>query len=119
MPFFRQEQSRALDGIAAVRGTMARYIEDAGATLGAVVMACAEDERRTAFCLSTDATGIAIRPEPLPDKIRQPCKRDHFLLVLADEKYVFFEYQSKHTGATVCDAFRGFSGYDQADAHAV
>jgi transposase len=119
MPFFRQEQSLAADGIEVARGTMARCIEDAGATLGAVVMACAEDARRTAFCLSTDATGISIRPEPLPDKSRQACKKGHFFVVLADKKHVFFEYQPKHTGAAVCDMFRGFSGYIQADAHAV
>jgi len=39
--------------------------------------------------------------------------------VLADKKHVFFEYQPKHTGAAVCEMFRGFSGYIQADAHAV
>lgn len=119
MPYFRQEQSLAADGIVVSRGTMARCIEDAGATLGAVVMASADDARRTAFCLSTDATGIAIRPEPSPDASRQACKRGHFFVVLADKKHVFFEYQPKHTGAAVCEMFRGFSGYIQADAHAV
>jgi transposase len=119
MPYFRQEQALAADGIDVARGTMARCIEDAGASLGAVVLACADDARRTAFCLSTDATGIAIRPEPLADKSRQACKKGHFFVVLADKKHVFFEYQPKHTGAAVCEMFRGFSGYIQADAHAV
>jgi hypothetical protein len=40
-------------------------------------------------------------------------------VVLADKKYVFFEYQAKHTSAAVCEMFRGFSGYIQADAHAI
>jgi hypothetical protein len=39
--------------------------------------------------------------------------------VLADNDHVFFEYQPKHTSAAVCDMFRGFTGYIQADAHAV
>ena len=40
-------------------------------------------------------------------------------MVLADKKHVFFEFQAKHTSAAVCDMFRGFSGYIQADAHAI
>ena len=40
------------------RGTMCRYAEDVGASLGAIVEACADEARKTAFCLSTDATGV-------------------------------------------------------------
>jgi hypothetical protein len=40
-------------------------------------------------------------------------------VVLADKKHVFFEYQPKHTSDAVCEMFRGFSGYIQADAHAI
>src|SRR5690606_5389569 len=67
----------------------------------------------------TDATGVAIRPEPLPSKQRQACKRGHFFVVLADQDHIFFEYQERHTSAAVCGMFRGFSGYIQADAHVV
>ena len=119
MPYFRQEEQLAADDIELDRGTMARTVEDVGASLGPIVLACADDARKHAFCLSTDATGIAIRPEPLPDGRRQPCKKGHFFVVLADKKHVFFEYQPKHTSAAVCDMFRGFSGYIQADAHAI
>jgi hypothetical protein len=119
MPYFRQEEQFAADGIQLDRGTMARSAEEVGACLGAIVLACAEDARKNAFCLSTDATGVAIRPEPLADGRRQPCKKGHFFVVLADKKHIFFEYQPKHTSAAVCDMFRGFSGYLQADAHAV
>lgn len=119
MPYFRQEEQLAADGIDLDRATMARSIEEVGACLGAIVLACAEDARKNAFCLSTDATGVAIRPEPLADGRRQPCRKGHFFVVLADKKHVFFEYQPKHTSAAVCDMFRGFSGYIQADAHAV
>ncbi len=119
LPYFRQEEQLTADGIELDRGTMARSVEDVGASLGPIVLACADDARKHAFCLSTDATGVAIRPEPLPDGRRQPCKKGHFFVVLADRKHVFFEYQPKHTSAAVCDMFRGFSGYIQADAHAI
>lgn len=119
MPYFRQEQALAADGIELARSTMARCVEDVGASLGSVVLAMIDDARRTAFCLSTDATGISIRPEPLADGSRQPCRKGHFFVVLADKKHVLFEYQPKHTSAAVCEMFRGFSGYIQADASAV
>ncbi len=119
MPYFRQEELLEADGIALDRGTMSRSSEEVGACFGAIVLACADDARKHAFCLSTDATGIAIRPEPLPDGRRQPCRKGHFFVVLADKKHIFFEFQAKHTSAVVCEMFRGFSGYIQADAHAI
>ncbi len=119
MPYFRQEELLEADGIALDRGTMARSSEEIGACLGAIVLACADDARKHAFCLSTDATGISIRPDPLPDGRRQPCRKGHFFVVLADKKHIFFEFQAKHTSAVVCEMFRGFSGYIQADAHAI
>ena len=119
LPYFRQEELLDSDGISLDRGTMSRSSEEIGACLGAIVLACADDARKHAFCLSTDATGIAIRPEPLPDGRRQPCRKGHFFVVLADKKHIFFEFQAKHTSAVVCEMFRGFSGYIQADAHAI
>ncbi|HET9929411.1 MAG TPA: transposase, partial [Polyangiaceae bacterium] len=119
MPYYRQEEQFAADRIELDRGTMARSVEEVGACLGAIVLACADDARKHAFCLNTDATGVAIRPEPLPDGKRQACAKGHFFVVLADKKHVFFEYQPKHTSAAVCEMFRGFSGYIQADAHAI
>jgi transposase len=119
MPFFRVEQMLAQDGIDLGRAEMCRYAENAGATLGAIVLAMRDEALRAAFCLSTDATGCAIRPEPLPQGGRQPCRKGHFFVVLADRDHVFFEYQPEHTSAAVCDMFRGFGGYIQADAHAI
>lgn len=119
LPYFRQEELLESDGIALDRGTMSRASEEIGACLGAIVLACADDARKNAFCLSTDATGIAIRPEPLPDGRRQPCRKGHFFVVLADKRHIFFEFQAKHTSAVVCEMFRGFSGFIQADAHAI
>lgn len=119
MPFFRCEEMLAQDGICLGRAEMSRYAEDAGATLGAIVLAMRDEALKTAFCLSTDATGCAIQPEPLADGGRQPCRKGHFFVVLADRDHVFFEYQPKHNSAAVCDMFRGYGGFIQADAHAI
>ena len=77
-----------------------------------------KEAKATAFCLSTDATGVCIQPEPIPGK-RQACRKGHFFVVLADQDHIFFEYQRAHTSKAVCEMFRGFSGYIQADAHAI
>src|SRR5579863_6816178 len=119
LPFHRQSRMYAAEGCKLDDGTMCRYGEDAGATLGCIVDAMAGEARATAFCLSTDATGICIQPERLPGRKRQACRKGHFFAVLADQDHVFFEYQTQHTSAAVCEMFRGFSGYIQADAHAI
>jgi len=119
MPFYRLVEMLRADGIDIDRGMMCRYAENVGATLGAtVVNAMINDAKATAFCLSTDATGVCIQPEPVPGK-RQACRRGHFFVVLADQDHVFFEFQREHTSKAVCDMFRGFDGHIQADAHAV
>jgi hypothetical protein len=119
LPFHRQSRMLAAQGVALDDGTMCRYAEHLGATLGCIVDAMANDAKRTAFCLSTDATGVCIQPERLASRQRQACRKGHFFVVLADTDHVFFEYQSRHTSAAVCEMFRGFSGYIQADAHAI
>lgn len=119
IPFYRLEEQCAREGIALDRGSMCRYAENAGATLGGIVDAMIADAMQNAFCLATDATGVAIQPTPLADKSRQPCRRGHFFVVLADRDHVFFEYQAKHNSDAVCAMFRGYSGYFQADAHAI
>jgi len=119
MPFHRIALELASEGIALDDSTMCRYAEHVGATLGCIVDAMAKEAMATAFCLSTDATGIAIQPARLPDGRRQACAKGHFFVVLADKDHVFFEYQPKHTSDAVCAMFRGFKGYIQADAHCV
>ena len=119
LPFHRQARMFAAEGLALDDGMMCRYAEDAGATLGCIVEAMAKDAKATAFCLSTDATGVCIQPEPLASRQRQACRKGHFFVVLADQDHVFFEFQPRHTSAAVCEMFRGFGGYIQADAHAV
>lgn len=118
MPFTRLAEELASEGIHCDDSTMGRYAEHVGATLGCVVDACAAEAKESAFCLSTDATGVAIQPAPIPGK-RQACAKGHFFVVLADRDHVFFEYQPKHTSDAVCSMFKGFKGYIQADAHCV
>src|SRR5436190_10060157 len=118
MPFTRLAEELASEGIPCDDSTMGRYAEHVGATLGCIVDACAKEAKATAFCLSTDATGVAIQPAPIPGK-RQACAKGHFFVVLADRDHVFFEYQPKHTSDAVCGMFKGYKGYVQADAHCI
>jgi transposase len=109
IPFFRLSKMLSCEGLELDDSTTCRYAEDAGATLGVIVDACAAEAKKTAFCLATDATGVSIQPEPLATGARQPCKKGHFFVILADKDHVFFEYKKKHTSDAVCDLFRGFS----------
>ena len=121
VPFYRTEQTWALQGFSLDRGTMCRYAENIGATLGAIVLTARDHAMTHAFCLATDATGTRIQPGPLADRgdIRGPCRKGHFFVILADRDHVFFEYQARHTSAAVCEMFKGFTGYIQADGHTV
>jgi transposase len=119
VPFYRYEQQCAREGFSLDRGTMCRYAEHVGATLGCIVEAARKEAIATAFCLSTDATGMAIQPTPLENGKRQPCRKGHFFVTLADKDHVFLDFQPKHTSLTVWNMFKGFSGYVQADAHAI
>jgi hypothetical protein len=119
VPFHRYEQQCAREGFSLDRGTMCRYAEHVGATLGCIVEAARKEAIATAFCLSTDATGVAIQPTRLEDGKRQPCRKGHFFVTLADKDHVFLDFQAKHTSLTVWQMFKGFSGYVQADAHAI
>jgi hypothetical protein len=118
LPLYRLETWFKKDGLDLDRGSMSRWCEDSGATLGVIVQAMAAHAIRTATCLATDATGVAIQPERVSNA-RQPCKKGHFFVVLADKDHVFFEYQAKHTSAAVCEMFRGYSGFIQSDAATV
>jgi Transposase IS66 family/IS66 C-terminal element len=119
VPFYRYEQRCAAEGFPLDRGTMCRYAEHVGATLGCIVEAARTEAITSAVCLSTDATGIAIQPTPLGDGKRQPCRKGHFFVTLADKDHVFLDFQPKHTSLTVWNMFKGFSGFIQADAHVI
>ena len=119
LPLNRQQDRFARDGVSLDRGTMCRWMEDTGGTLGATVVKAARDEAmKTAFCISTDATGVAVQPLRGENR-RQPCRRGHYFVQIADRDHVFFEYTAKESSATVGELFKGFSGYIQADAKSV
>ena len=120
MPFNRVEDRTDRDGFRIDRGTLCRWAEDAGATAGAtVVAAMRKHATATAFCMATDATGVAVQPIRTHEKKRQACKRGHYFVIIADRDHVFFEYTPKETSRVVSNMFRGFSGYLQADAKSV
>lgn len=116
LPLHRQERRFAREGLDLDRGTMCRWMEDVGMTTGCVAQAAKRHAFETAFCISTDATGIAIQPEPSSTQTRQPCRRGHFFVMVADRDHVLFEYVPRETSAAVRELFRGYSGYLQADA---
>jgi transposase len=116
LPLHRQEQRFAREGLDLDRGTMCRWMEEVGMTTGNVVLAAKKEAFETAFCISTDATGIGILPEPSATKARQPCRRGHFFVMVADRDHVLFEYVPRETSNAVRELFRGYQGYVQADA---
>lgn len=120
LPLHRQEDRFARLGVRIDRGTMSRWLEDLGLTVGATVVAAMRDDALAhAFCIATDATGVLVQPIAGGDKQRRACARGHYFVQLADDDHVFFEYTAKETSATVGELFRGFSGYIQADAKSV
>jgi transposase len=120
LPLYRLEDRYSREGAPIDRGTMCRWLENAGATAGATVIEAAKKEAlASAFCLATDATGVAVQPIPRDDKKRQPCRRAHFFVQIADRDHVFFEFTPRETSAAVAEMFKGFSGYVQADAKSV
>jgi transposase len=118
VPFHRYEQQTAREGFKIDRSIMCRYAEHVGATFGCIVEAARKEAIATAFCIATDATGVAIQPTRIEGK-RQPCRKGHFFVSLADKDHVFLDFQPKHTSLTAWDMFKGFHGYVQADAHVI
>jgi transposase len=120
LPLHRQEDRFARLGVPIDRGSMSRWLEDLGMTVGATIVAAMRDDALAhAFCIATDATGVLVQPIRTGDKQRRACARGHYLVQIADADHVFFEYLAKETSATIGALFRGFSGYIQADAKSV
>jgi hypothetical protein len=120
LPLHRQEDRFARLGAEIHRSTMARWLEELGAIVGVTIVEAMRIEAlTTAFCIATDATGVRVQPTPRPDKKRQPCRRAHFFVQIADADHVFFEFTPVENGEVVSKLFRGFSGFVQADAKSV
>lgn len=120
VPHYRLEQSLKEQGAPLDRGTMSRYVEHAGNTLGATIVAAMwRDALAHGQVISTDATGALIQPAPNKDGRAQACKKGHFFTAVVDCDAVLFDYAEHHTSDYVQQRFAGFSGYLQADASAV
>ena len=121
LPLHRQQERFLRDGVKLDRGTMCRWLEDAGNTLGATLVAAARKHfMAIAFSILTDATGVLIQPlKSDVKKKHQPCRRGHFFVQLADKDFAFFEYVPKETSDAVAELFKDFTGYVQADAKSV
>jgi transposase len=117
VPHYRLEQDLAHQGVPLDRGTMSRYVEQAGNVLGAtIVHAMWQDALSHAQVISTDATGALIQPAKTKDGRPQACKKGHFFTAVVDCEAVLFAYTEEHTSAFVQGLFGNFRGYLQADA---
>jgi transposase len=120
VPHYRLEQDLADQGVALDRGTMSRYVEHAGNTLGAtVVHAMWRDALANAHVISTDATGALIQPAKRKDGSAEACKKGHFFTAVVDCDAILFAYTERHTSERVKQLFEGFRGYLQSDASSV
>ena len=120
MPLFRIEDSFARDGVSIDRATLSRWKKLVGDSLAAtVVKAMHQHALATAFCISTDATGVCVQPIYSREKGGQPCKKGHFLVMIADRDHILFEYLPSENGAAIHKSFKGFNGHVQADAKSV
>lgn len=123
VPLFRLERLFRHSGFPLDRGTMSRWLEHVGNTLGSTVLQAAREEAmRSGFCIATDATGIAVQPireDSKAPKKRQACRKGHYFVQVVDRDHVFFEYVPKETSEAVQGLFEGFQGYVLADAKSV
>jgi len=120
VPLYRLEQHLADQDVELGRGTMCRYVEEAGNLLGATIChAMWQDALKNGAIISTDATSALVQPEKSPDAQRQACKKGHFFTAVVDCDHVLFAYAERHTQDFVKKLFHGFSGYLQCDAHNV
>lgn len=120
LPLFRIEDTFAREGVSIDRGTLGRWKKLVGDKLGeTIIKAMYKHALATAFCISTDATGVSVQPIYSHEKGRQPCKKSHFLVMIADREHILYEYLEKENGKTIYNRFRGFGGYVQADAKSV
>jgi transposase len=120
LPLHRQEDRFARLGVPIDRGTMCRWLEEAGGIVGATIVEAMRTEALgSAHCIATDATGIRVQPEPREDKQSQPCRRAHFFVQIADADHVFFEFTPEETSEVVDRMFARYTGLVQADAKSV
>jgi len=117
VPHYRLEQHLGDQGLEITRGMMCRYVEEAGACLGATIChAMWQEALSSAAMISTDATSAMVQPEKSKNGLRQACKKGHFFTAVADCDHVLFAYSEKHNQDFVKKLFGGFNGFLQSDA---
>lgn len=120
LPLFRIEDGFARDGVSLDRASLCRWKKLIGDKLAeTVVKAMHKHALATAFCISTDATGVAVQPIYSHEKGSGPCQKSHFLVMIADRDHILYEYLAKENGPAIYQRFHGFSGHVQADAKSV
>lgn len=120
VPHYRLEHDLLDQGMRLDRGLMSRYVEHAGNTLGATVVAAMwRDAIANGQMISTDATGALIQPTKAKDGKSLACKKGHFFTAVVDADAVLFAYVERHTSEAVKEIFGEFRGLLQADASAV
>jgi len=117
-PHYRLEQDFADQGARLDRGTMSRYVEHAGNTLGATIVPgnVAGRHRLRAGDLDGRDERAPIQPAKTKDGRPQACKKGHFFTVVVDCDAILFAYAEHHTSEFVQGLFGNFRGYLQADA---
>jgi transposase len=117
VPHYRLEQHLRDQSVELDRGTMCRYVEEAGSTIGAtIVHAMWGDAIANGCVISTDATSALVQPVKGKPGVHQACKKGHFFTAVIDCDHVLFAYAEKHTQDFVKRLFNGFNGYLQCDA---
>jgi len=120
VPHYRLERDLLDQGMRLDRGLMSRYVEHAGNTLGATIVAAMwRDAIANGQMISTDATGAAIQPTKAKDGRSLACKKGHFFTAVVDADAVLFAYVERHTSEAVKALFGDFRGLLQADASSV
>lgn len=120
VPHYRLERDLLDQGMRLDRGLMSRYVEHAGNTLGATIVAAMwRDAIANAQMISTDATGALIQPTKAKDGKSLACKKGHFFTAVVDAEAVLFAYVERHTSEAVKAIFGDFRGLLQADASTV
>ncbi len=120
VPHYRLECDLLDQGMRLDRGLMSRYVEHAGNTLGATVVAAMwRDAIANGQMISTDATGALIQPTKAKDGKSLACKKGHFFTAVVDAEAVLFAYVERHTSEAVKSIFGDFRGLLQADASSV
>jgi transposase len=120
VPHYRLERDLHDQGMRLDRGLMSRYVEHAGNTLGATIVAAMwRDAIANGQMISTDATGALIQPTKAKDGKSLACKKGHFFTAVVDAEAVLFAYVERHTSEAVKAIFGDFRGLLQADASSV